>query len=388
MAARRITQAEREAATDAQSEFLGHDDAAYDADTEEAINNFRDSLAGAENKGTLWVYRLPTDERGEVIAAAKPASLFSAPIDRFELEELGARLRSQYMKPGERAVFRLTVTQRGTQGLRLNRLLILERERVEEAPNARESMTEILRVIQESNQAAADRTERLLGALHVQRAAAPATDPMQQSLAIVAAITGLTHSLVRQSPMTAPASSSDPMATMETTMRVMARMRSFFDGGGGDGEGDPDGLASILRAAGPIVATIGELARRPAMLPAQAAPARRRGVRAAPGAAPAVAPATAQQEVEPMIAQLRPQFEALTQAARDGGDPLAVAPLVLEAIPEGSPVEARFVEFLQRPNWFATVVAVYAPAREHAEWFLKLRDAILAEFEADGASDA
>ena len=307
-------------------------------------------------------------------------------------------LRSKYMKPGERAIFRITATMRGQQGMKLNRLMILQRENVtEETREARQdSIAEMLRVIQEGQAAADARTERMLAALATQRQATPAPDQMQQTLAMVAAITGLTQSLVRQSAPVQGAPAADPMAQFESTIRVMSRMRGFFggDGGGAGDETDPDSIAGILKAGAPYVQTLGALlSRAPAALPG---PPRRRRVAAtaapvtptvqAPGMAPAAQPVQAPphnpEEVR-MFAQLRPQFEALTNMAREGSIAKDVAPLVIQEIPEGSPLEQQFLAFLEGPTWWNSICAIYPGAKEHAPWLKELRDAILAEFEGD-----
>ena len=87
-----------------------------------------------------------------------------------------------------------------------------------------------------------------------------------------------------------------------------------------------------------------------------------------------------------MFAQLRPQFEALTKMAMEGSIAKDVAPLVIEEIPEGSPIEQRFLAFLESPTWWNSMCAIYPPMKDHAPWFKELRDAILAEFD-DGSTE-
>lgn len=376
----RITVEDRAQAMDAQGEFLEYNaDLNYDADTEEALHKLKDSFAGTDTKGTMWVYRLPLDTEGEVIGNAKPTMLFNASIDRYELEELSTKLRKEYMKPGERAVFRITATMRGQQGMKLNRLLILQRENVEEMPepSARESFAELFKIVQESNQQAADRTERLLTAIAARESTRPAIDPVQMSMQMLAAMTGLTQSLVAR-PV-APA--TDPMQTLTMTLGALKQMKGFFGDGGGE-DGDPDSLASVLRAAQPIASTIGELLKRsgPAVAALPNPHLRRRRVAVT---SPAVVTDPAIQEVRQMLAQIIPQLKAMSESAAGGADPKAVASMVLQAFEPDSPEETKFMGFLEREDWWQLLSGVYPPAVPHQPWFTALREAILAEFDSD-----
>src|ERR1700687_1472237 len=97
----RITREERASADTPHAEFLPYDEQLqYDADTEAAIEDLKASTATAEQKATLWLYRVPTDDEGEMVQNAKPSLLFTAPIDRYTHEEISTRLMNVYMKPG------------------------------------------------------------------------------------------------------------------------------------------------------------------------------------------------------------------------------------------------------------------------------------------------
>lgn len=394
MATRRISAEERAQATEPEAEFVEYSaDINYDADTEEALHKLRDTFAGTDTKGTMWVYRLPLDDHGEVVGNAKPSMCFNAPLDRYELEELSSKLRTEYMKAGERAIFRVTATVRGTQGMKLNRLLILQRENEAAEPgNARESFGDLLRIVQESNAAAAERTERLLASITARQAVAPVIDPVEQSMRMMAAMTGLTQSLVMR---TGGMPAADPMASLQSTMAVLKQMRGFFgEGGVRDDGGDPDSLASIFRAAGPIAMTIGELLKRSPVHPMLAAPnvRRRRPGQVPAGAAtrPAAQPAVTASAPDPivlgirqMLAQIRPQIDAMIQSAVQGAEPKAVAELVLEAFTPDSPEEQRFVSFLEREDWWQLLSGINPATVPHQEWFTHLRTAILAAFDSE-----
>lgn len=394
VATRRISAEERAQATEPEAEFLEYSaDLNYDADTEEALHKLRDTFAGTDTKGTMWVYRLPLDDHGEVVGNAKPSMCFNAPLDRYELEELSSKLRTEYMKAGERAIFRVTATVRGTAGMKLNRLLILQRENESAEPvNARESFGDLLRIVQESNAAAAERSERLFASITARQVVTPAIDPIDQSMRMMAAMTGLTQSLVMR---TSGAPAADPMTSLQSTLAVLKQMRGFFgDGSSSADGGDPDSIASIFRAAAPIASTIGELLKRAPVYPMLAAPSVRRrrpgqvpaGVATVPGAQPAVAahaPDPIVLGIRQMLAQIRPQIDAMIQSAAQGAEPAAVAELVLEAFVPDSPEERRFMSFIEREDWWQLLAGVNPAVVPHQAWFTNLRGAILAAFEPE-----
>src|SRR6266404_3406975 len=118
----------------------------YDPETEAAFEQFREDLRTHNTDGTLWCYRMPLDERGDLIANAKNTILFPAPIQRYSLEEVIARVQSEYMvAPERRACIRIAGTRKGERGVRFNTVVMVEiSARAAEVPKdpARESIAE------------------------------------------------------------------------------------------------------------------------------------------------------------------------------------------------------------------------------------------------------
>lgn len=380
--ARLASPIERETASDA--EFIEYNaDINYDQDTEEALDKLKAQFAGSETKGTLWVYQLPLDDKGEPIGNAKMVNLFNVPLDAYELEQIIERIRDEYMEPGQEAVFRVMATLRGQTGLKLNRLLRIRKAASKVKPEEeKESLASLLKVMQESQAQMLDRQERMFASLAARQSATPATDPIQLAMGMMAAMSGMASTLVRNTapaPVAAPAP-ADPMAMFSQTMNVMRSMRSFFGNQDAPADEDGDSLVSVLRAGRPYLETIGTLLQRGAPLPVVQHRARRlRREVAQPVARPA--PPLKPAGENPMFAQLRPQIEALSKSASEGASATDCAPLVIEAIPEGSPIEQQFIDFLAQEGWFGKLKLIYPACASQEAWFTELRNAILAQYE-------
>lgn len=374
-----------------------------DMDTEQTFDDLRESLASSETPQTLWVYRVPTDDQGNVMSNAKVFHLFSAPINRYSLEEIVSRVRAEFMRDRISVCIRLSVSEKGKSGLRLNRMLMVERGEQKAAEvqggQLHDVAGAISSAIANSNKMTLAMFESIMARMTERPAiAAPAVDPMQQTMAMMAAMTGMVRSLVPTGVQGAPtAAAGGGMLEMINSMRALKKLSGELGGGAGGGgdDDDPDSLQNILKAGAPYVTLLSQVvARQPVQR--MPPPARRRLAKpAAETAAPPVAETPPQNtataaapEVDQMFAQLRPQLVALCESANENGDPVEAAKLVVQMIPEGSDIENQLLLFLEGDHtWFPQMCAIYPGCAQHQEWFGKLRAAILEEYPADDAAE-
>jgi hypothetical protein len=395
----------------------------YDPETEAAFEQFREDLRTHNTDGTLWCYRMPLDERGDLIANAKNTILFTAPIQRYSLEEVIARVQSEYMvAPERRACIRIAGTRKGERGVRFNTVVMVEiSARAAEVTKdpARESIAELLRALQDGQKATVAMVREMFTQQH-QAPALPAAPPITQLRELAEIMFLLNGGKAGQAPAAlapvAPPSVLDQLKTLRELRGFVGELAGDLGDGAEGEEGGGGGALSVLKHLSPWAGVFGQLMQRQAggapprrlvrvPAPIAAAPGAPRGPIAtgAPGGAPAqpaathapgIAPMTpivqqptpaAPEEHDPVLAQMREQFAALTQAAQEGSDPAQMAGVVLTMIPENSPAEASLLGLLDEHLWFQKICAVYPAAAQHAEWFARLRLAILAEYPDDSA---
>jgi hypothetical protein len=388
------------------------DSGGYDPETEAAFEQFKEDLRTHNTEGTLWVYRMPLDDRGELIANAKNSILFTAPIQRYSLEELVSKVQSEYMLPGERKTcIRIAGTKKGERGVRFNTVMIVEvSTRVPEvkADPARESIGELMRALQDQQKATVAMVREML----TQHPAAPAV-PVQPPIGQLRELAEIMFLLNGGQSKTAAVAASAPPATVLDQLKTLRELRGFVTELAGDGEGleaegeGGAGALSVLKHLSPWAQVFGHLLqrqaagvppmRRLARAPQSIAAPGRPPIAGAPGQpaaahAPGIAPMTplapasqlstpaAPEELDPVLAQMREQFAALTKAAEEGSDPMQMAGVVLNMVPDGSAAEGALLGLLDEPNWFGRITTVYPPAAPHQAWFAQLRLAILAEY--------
>lgn len=360
-----------------------HSQSDFDPDSERNYEQFVDSLHGAHSGYTLWVYRVPQDERGEAMLSARQTVLFTTSLDRYKLEEIIDICRKRYMRPGDSAMcIALKALKNGERGIRFNQIVQIEREQqaVRDDAPTRESLAEVLRAVQENtaHQVAAIRSAMT----EVLQARQPAQDPMQVGIQMCAMFSQMMGTVFSRMPGSTPATGAPP--SMLEMVKTLKELRSLVPDASGYSS-DPDSLGNIIQAVAPLAtALITARAAHPS-LPTPQNPRLRRVI-AAP-ASPGIAPPTVAPSINPeaarraaMFVSMRPHLEQLHKAACEGADATIAARVILQQIPEGSPQEEMLLQFLEPEDWFDTVRTIYPPCADKAEWFKQLRDSVLAAF--------
>lgn len=88
-----------------------------------------------------------------------------------------------------------------------------------------------------------------------------------------------------------------------------------------------------------------------------------------------------------MFAQLKPQLDQLAQLAKTNADPVEVAKLTIQMLPEQ--FDDALAQLVSTPENFARLAVLSPGVKEHAEWFERLRVALHNElFEPDTGAAA
>lgn len=414
------------------AEFIpaGTGETEWDPDLEASFEQLREDFRQANSEGTLWVYRLPLDERNELISNAKHVFLFSAPVQRYSTEEIYAKVQTEFMEGMRVACIRVAATKKGERGVRFNHVVMVEKSQrlatpetaITPAPGG--GFSEVVRAIQESNQATVAMVQQLLK----QPAALPAP-PAEKPIAQIRELAEVVFLLSggKQAAAAPVAAAAAPQRSILDELKTLRELRGFVTelaggGGGGDGDDGDDGggssggggPAAVLKHLSPWANLFAQMMQRqggargpvrrpqarqpqtfeqptptpvPAPVAAGSAPIDPFSI-PTPAPQPATAPQPKTPENDPVIAQLREQFEALTRSAAEGAPPANLAPMILQMIPADSPQEDMFIGFLESPTWWQQLTAVYPPAAPHEQWFTQLRMLILSEYEDDSPAGA
>ena len=396
-----------------EGEFLEN---TFDPDLEADFSAFREELSAGEGaEGTISVYKVPIDEKGNVIAKSRKQSfLFAVPVGGVSLIDIINRVKAEFMRDGENfCVVRLIGSRPGHRGNPFNKILYIEKEN--EAPKAAPSngqpdVVALMRAMQEGmaaqnsrNEAFMQRMMEMQMSLAQARSAAPAAasgDP----LAMFEKLMLMQTMFQRFAPMLgAPAAAAaavptDPMAQIIGTMLVMKEMRSIMGDGGGDEGGEESGfLGTLKQLGGPALALLAENEKtKRAILERGGLPSKKRvAVAPKPGApaqpAQASQPATVestasevtQGEDDPMsILAFREQLKALCEMAAEGADAASAATLVLEQIPDEYDDQlGDLVSDENAASFQSKIGTLYAGCKQHAVWFEQLRVAINAAYD-------
>jgi hypothetical protein len=337
-------------------------------DEEKAFQDFRNSITAGEEMATVRVSKIPKSGLTGHPMNAKSIYCFAFPVDRYSYEELCEFIRENYGG----GLYRLLGTKKGHRGAAFNQLLELM-EPIQRKPtgdaqnlagggNPSAIMESVANLINQSQ----ERTEALFSRLLSSNPQVAAVNPL-------ASLKEMAELLVTLRGATAPAPQSDllgelqKLATLKGVLGPLLGVES--DGGGRDGaESNFYDLASTaLKTVAPVlshvVASKGMVPGAPAV-PALASPAN-----TPPNSPPPPAPPGATNM------QLKRQVDILVAQAVSGADPTEVAEMVLDMTPETRLVELH--TFLSRPTVIAEMTAVNSAVQTHAEFFGKLRAAIL-----------
>jgi hypothetical protein len=367
--------------------------AGYDPDMAEAFDDLRESLDTSQTDSTLWVHRVPLDERGEMVTNSKHVHLFTAPLDRYKLDEIIAKVKGEYMRPDERlACIRLIAKVAGQRGNKFNKVLLIEKELKPTAPASeagRESVAEILRAIQESNNGQMAALRQIF-AERMNAPQIPQKDPIDTAVALMGAMSQMVAIMNKGAAPVAPAASlTEQIRAMKELKDLAGDLLGETSGGGG---GEDNSAVGIIKAVSPLAGPLLQiLARQSAANPAP----RQRPALPAPNLPtpnpapqfstnPAAQPAPVNpvsSEDQKMIAELRAQLIAICEAAAGGANAADLGAVIVDNLQPDSDAETRLLEMLDDPEWLRKLAAIHPGVKAHETFFVSLRQSILAAFD-------
>lgn len=404
-------------------------DAGGALDDEDTLREY-DELAASVDSTTEEVYirvhRLPLDENGIPSSnSGVQLYLFSAPVGLYKYDNLIEKIKKHYMTGEERIIaVRIACYQTGKRGARFNRIVRIQKE-VNLTPMVQPAGdSAVLQAIQAMMRQNAD----LMRVMMERREAVPAPDPVDQLGKLTGALAPmLTVMAGRPIAEAAPQKSFvDQLIELKKVKEVMGGM--FDDAPTAAPGSDGDSTAEILRALGPYVPLLLRVLQGatrtpgvPVVDPLSFTPPADQTVRASDTALPSVQipsdsmeqftsppamaakpsgprfewPTTAASPATPaetsivsteeiqMLNVLRPQLETLTQMAAEGANPVEVAQLTLEQLPESPDVDAQLYRLISDPKCLNKLALIQPLVNQHRAWFEQLIQALLAEFEED-----
>jgi len=394
----------------------------YDPDLESAYDQWREDLGKSQTVATLRVYRIPTNEKGDPVPNARnQAELFSAALDLYTFDEVINRVRREFMPQGMAVTtVRLMGTKKRSEnspgGIVFNQIVTVEKAANEGNAQTKESTAELMRVIQESAQRQMEMLERVMGN-RVQ------SDPLDNMAKLGALMTTMMTPLLTAIGGGGRSSMKELMEMLviaknlgggdggglKTRLEEITLLKSLAtELGGGEGSDDGDTPAGIIKAvsplAGPIMETIAAFQKNQAeskALAREQLATRKRLTRVTdttdanrprdPGRSSAVAESPAKKSETPqgaassvnnedefMLKLIREQLHTLTDVAAENGDPVPLAAMLIENIPEE--YDEKVLAFLENKNCIAVLESLHPKVKEHRAWFERFHKACLDQF--------
>lgn len=258
-----------------------------DPDLFAAFRDFRERMEEVEDSsGWMRVYRIPTDYAGNPVAGTKKRSeLFNFPWGAMQPDDVVERVRREYMRPGEvRVTIQITGGRDSARGVLLNRLITIEKPN-ENDKTKPDTLSEVMRVMQQAQTASDDRMERVLAAMAVRNSSAEPFDPMKMMTMMMGMMT-IGMNMGKQNQPAPAGIGADPVDGMMKMMGLMSSMKDFTaklegpkaEGASGDGDSLGNMLSSVAKIAEPISLMLKSAANNP-KLPAPGARVIRKDLR-------------------------------------------------------------------------------------------------------------
>lgn len=367
-----LLERERESADDA--EIIGP--ISTDPDSEQSWDEWIDALKNADTAGVIRAHRLPVDADGNPMLGKGSRQIYlgSWPHQLYTFDDLLAKLTKEFLKPGETAHVKLTGTAPGHRGVMFSRIVTLQKADgpVDPASNNGETIGQLFKVLQESQ-------DRQLATLRDLMAPNPApAAPGRGGMEIVKDIAAIMAPILGPAIAAYIARPALPKSDMGELLNVMVQMKEFVSGTS-PSESEDSTTLGIIKAVAPALPQLLQiLSHQPAAPPVVARPRLPRPPMptvdlSKPSSIPqsSNAPTT---EVDPVLAQLKPQLDQLAQLAEQNADPIEVAKLTLQMIPPD--FQDKLAEIVADPAGFARMAVLSPELKKHSTWFESLRKAL------------
>lgn len=350
---------------------------APDPDQQKSYDEFRADLSGADSGYVVWVFKNPEDREGNPQHKGQLENMFTAPIDKYTMDEICQIVREEWMEDSDRKwMIRVQVRENGI--IRLNKLQVVRKSGSTTSKKSQSQMAEVMGEVR-----------RMVGEIENRVAARiPSTPPQNTDLLTMMKFMQDSQNQSMQTLavlLTALKPANSGATDILTLVKTMGEVKNFASDLVPAGATEDSGIAT-LRALGPFAPLLKSLIDKkndaPATLPALAAPA----VNPAPIATPPPPPVIVvpdplpkdEAEKAQMISEMRDQLKALAEIAPNKPPAEEVAQTLLQMLPTS--MDDLLVETLEADNWFTRLTFIQPLIKPHEEWFKGLRDAILAQY--------
>lgn len=383
-----ITAEEREAADDVDMGAL-NPITVGDTDSELAWDEWIDALKNSDATGTIRAHRLPVDADGNPMLGKGSRQIYlgSWPHQLYAFDDLLAKLTKEFLKPGETAHIKLTGTTPGHRGVMFSRIVTLQKADapVDNGSTGSETVGQLFKLLQESQDRQLTTVQQLMTSAPAPTA--PGRGGMEIVKDIFAIITPLAAPVIAAYIARPPAPKSD----LGELLNAMMQMKDFISGTTSNDSEDST-TVGIIKAVAPALPQLLQLlsqnqqphapvVRR--QLPRPTVDPSRPSSMVSSPSPPLVTPPVGASEIDPVLAQLKPQLDQLAQLAEQQADPAEVAKLTVSMLPEGF-VE-QLANIVQDPQAFSRLSLLSPDLKKHGVWFESLRVALEAElFEDEG----
>lgn len=391
-----LTAAEREAAEEANFSAGSQMVQLGDPDSELAWDDWISALKSSEATGTVRAHRLPVDADGNPMLGKGTRQIYlgSWPHQLYAFDDLLSKLTKEFLKPGETAHIKLTGTSAGVRGQMFARIVTLQKA---DAPTDQtaggETVGQLFKVMQESQQAQMQVFRELM-------TPPPATPTNQRGgMEVVKDIASILTPILGPAIAAYIARPVSPRSELGDLIAAMSQMKEFITGDKDNGESSDSTTVSIVRAVAPALPQLLQFLNNQHSQAIPARPMRRIPQPTADLSRPSSSPApvvetiastptpTPSQSDAEMFAQLKPQLDQLAQLAKTNADPVEVAKLTIQMLPEQ--FDDALAQLVSTPENFARLAVLSPGVKEHAEWFERLRVALHNElFEPDTGAAA
>jgi hypothetical protein len=391
----------------------GDSELSLDPDAEASFQDWAEALGESRSAYIIRAYRLPTDKDGRIQGNASSGQMISLgawPLDSIKYDELIELLRNEYMLPGTSVMaVRLMVTQEGSRGVKKNQIVQIQRAlRTSTVSGAaqKESVSEMMRAMQENNQAMMQQFAQMMAMSKSNIPAQPARDPFDMMTAMMGAMAPFITAIAGR-----PQPQGQGLGEMVDVLVKLKGLTGSDDNSGGD---DGNNLVGIIKAAvplaQPLLTTIAANAQTQAanatlqannsahpqrQLPAPAAQRNISPTQSAQVVQPIsdIAPPQPGAPVQPVMTyfegkevpmfmlQIRPQIQQLCDLAAQvpQPDPAEVANMTLDQIPEE--YDDKLGELLFNENFMKWLAMLDSRVNDHRQWFDTLHATMKKAFE-------
>lgn len=357
-----------------------------DADSELAWDEWIGALKDSATAGTIRAHRLPVDADGNPLLGKGTRQIFlgSWPHQLYGFDDLLAKLTKEFLKPGEIAHVKLTGTAPGVRGVMFSRVVTLQKADgpVDAAHGTSETVGQLFKVMQDGQQQQLAVLREIMG---------PSNQPVPQGRSMMEVMKDIA---VIVTPILGPALAAYigrpavPRSDLAELVGVMSQLKDFMSGDSGKEESDST-TVGIIKAVAPalpqLLQLLNQQSRAPSPMPMPVtAPASKplqdlsRPTQMPPPPPPAANLSTPTSQVnDAMLAQLKPQLDQLVQLAEQNTDPVEVAKLTVQMLPEQ--FEDTLAHLVADQESFSRLSVLSPDIKKHSDWFERLRLALHSE---------